>query len=162
MNVHWKIKNLLENRTIRIAATVSVAIIAVALSIWIFTKYWPVFLLAGAGFAAFYTYRHLHAGINIAAGVTVTSEALASYLHETISGLKWDIKPEINVNGWGEKCAIKIRVDLPAETSKAAEFHSQVIYLKGYIARRLKDDFRIQNAKVEIEAVLPPVIIASS
>jgi hypothetical protein len=44
-------------------------------------------------------------------------------------------------------------MDFPTDPSKAADFHSRVIYLQGYLSRRLYDDLRISGAKVEIDVI---------
>lgn len=148
----------LENPILRISLLAAGGLMALALGTWLVLSYWPLFLVAGIAGGGYYIYRRSKPNINIAEGVTVTPEALNDYLYKIVHELEWDTTPVINLSGWGETLTVKMRLDFPAEPSNAAEFHSRVIYLQGYIARRLNDDFRIRNVKVEIEADLPSLI----
>lgn len=148
----------LENPILRISVLAAGGLLALALGTWLVINYWPFFLVAGLAGGAYYIYRKSRSNINIAEGVTVTPEALNDYLYKVVKELEWDMTPIINLSGLGENLAVRMKLDFPAEPSNAAEFHSRVIYLQGYIARRLNDDFRIHDVKVEIEADLPSLI----
>lgn len=148
----------IQNRIFGISIIAAGALLTLALGIWFVISYWPVFLLGGLAAAAYYIYRRLNAGVKIADGVTVTPEAMSTYLYKLVDELEWDINPEIDIKRLGDDLRIKLKIGFPLEPSDAAEFHSRVIYLKGYIARRLNDDFRIQEAKVEIEAGVPVLV----
>lgn len=148
----------IQNRIFGISIIAAGALLTLALGIWLVISYWPVFLLGGLAAAAYYIYRRLNAGVKIADGVTVTPEAMSTYLYKLVDELEWDINPEIDIKRLGDDLRIKLKIGFPLEPSDAAEFHSRVIYLKGYIARRLNDDFRIQEAKVEIEAGVPVLV----
>lgn len=148
----------IQNRIFRTSIIAAGALLTLALGIWLVISYWPVFLLGGLAAAAYYIYRRLNAGVKIADGVTVTPEAMSTYLYKLVDELEWDINPEIDIKRLGDDLRIKLKIGFPLEPSDAAEFHSRVIYLKGYIARRLNDDFRIQEAKVEIEAGVPVLV----
>lgn len=148
----------IQNRIFQTSIIAAGALLTLALGIWLVISYWPVFLLGGLAAAAYYIYRRLNAGVKIADGVTVTPEAMSTYLYKLVDELEWDINPEIDIKRLGDDLRIKLKIGFPLEPSDAAEFHSRVIYLKGYIARRLNDDFRIQEAKVEIEAGVPVLV----
>jgi len=148
----------IENRILRISIIAAGALLALALGVWLVISYWPFFLLGGLATAGYYIYRRTNSSVKITEGVTITPEALSIYLHKLVDELEWDINPEIDINGLGDDLRIKVKLGFPPEPSDAAEFHSRVIYLQGYIARRLNDDFRIRNAKVEIEAGVPVLV----
>jgi hypothetical protein len=149
-----------EYRIARISLVAAGILIGIAIALWLLVNYWPVFLFGAACAALFHLYGRARSGINIADGVTVTADALTTYLRRVVSELEWDVNPEIEVYGWGDHFVIKLRVDFPTDPSRAADFHSQVIYVKGYLSRRLEDDFRIIGAKVEIEAMRPSLVRA--
>ena len=108
------------------AATVIVA--GLAFAIWMVANLWAILILAILSLGAVYLYRKFTPGIDVAEGVTLSQ-------------------------GKADNLLVKFRMDFPTDPSEAADFHSRVIYLQGYLARRLYDDLRISGAKVEIEAI---------
>jgi uncharacterized membrane protein len=129
-----------------------VVLAGVAFGIWLIANMWSLLIVAILAVGAIYIYRKVKSGIKVADGVTITSSALTSYLLQIIREQEGNIHPDLLVKGTGDNMIIKLRMDFPEEPERAADFHSRIIYLQGYIARKLYDDFRISGAKVEIEA----------
>ena len=147
-NLQQTLLDLVNPRTLGAAALI---IIALAFSIWAVSHLWPLLLLVAAGIAAFYLYRKIKSGVNVAENVTVTREAIKGYLEKVIRELDGPRHPVLSVSGHGHNLHIKVNMEFPSDPSRASEFHANVIYLQGYLSRRLYDDFRITGAKVEIE-----------
>ncbi len=120
---------------------------------WLFLKFWQIFTLAGIAGTAYWFHRKSHNNIRLADGVTLNPEAMTNYLLKLIREENRSLNPVLTLAGWGDSLKVRLKVDFPQEPDKAADFHSGIIYLKGYISRKLFDDFRIRNVKVEIEVV---------
>jgi len=141
--------DLVNPRTLGSAALI---IIALGFSIWAIANLWPLLLVAAASLGAYYIYRRIRSEIRVGENVTVTREALKGYLEKVIREMDGVWNPVLTINGHGDNLHIKINMEFPSDPAKASEFHANVIYLQGYLSRRLYDDFRINGVKVEIEA----------
>lgn len=142
-------REVLKPRTL---AAAMVVIAAIGFGVWIIANLWALLVVAILSVGALALYRSYRTNIRVAEGVTVTQEALKSYLLDLVRELEGDVNPDLVVKGSGDNLTVKLVMDFPTDPSTAADFHSRVIYLQGYLARRLYDDFRISGAKVEIDA----------
>lgn len=147
MEKDWR--EVLKPRTL---AAAMVIIAAIGFGVWIVANLWALLVVSVLCVGALYLYRTFRSGVQVADGVTVTQAALKSYLLDLIRELEGDVNADLVLKGHGENLIVRLYMDFPTDASKAADFHSRVIYLQGYLARRLFDDFRISGAKVEIEA----------
>ena len=148
-NLQQAMLDLVNLRTLGSAALI---IIALGFSIWAISNLWPLLVVAAVSLGAFYIYRKIRSGVTVGENVTVTREALKSYLEQIVREMDGAYHPVLSVNGIGDNLHVKINMEFPSDPSRASEFHANIIYLQGYLARRLYDDFRISGAKVEIEA----------
>jgi hypothetical protein len=162
MNTHTKTTILTRYPATKLVLAAGLVIAALALGTWLFINYWVYCLAAGLLVGGYYAFRRSRANIRITEGVTVTTEALSDYTRKVVRELEWEPGTEIHVRSRGGSCFIRMRVNFPVSPDNAADFHSRVIYTQGYLARRLRDDFRISDARVEIEAVRQPVGVLQS
>jgi hypothetical protein len=145
----------------RTFAAAMLIIAGLGFAVWAIANLWALLLISVLCVGALYLYRMYRGGIRVAEGVTVTQETLKSYLLDVIREIEGDeINADLILKGTGDNLVIKLAVDFPSDSSQAADFHSKVIYLQGYLARRLYDDFRISGAKVEIEAAKRGILSA--
>jgi hypothetical protein len=147
MNNLWQ--EVLKPRTFAAAMLV---IAGLGFAVWAVANLWALLLVCVLSVGALYIYRRYRSGIQVAEGVTITQETLRTYLLDVINEVEGGSHPDLALKGSGDGLVVKLIIDFPADPAKAAEFHSRAIYLQGYLARRLYDDFRISDARVEIEA----------
>jgi hypothetical protein len=153
MNTETKTTILTRYPATKLLLGTGAALAALVIGVWLFVKFWPYAIAAGLLTAGYFALRRNRASISISDGVSVTTEALTGYVRKIIRELEWEQGTQIHVRNRGGSCLIRMKVNFPLNPENAADFHSRVIYTQGYLARRLRDDFKISDAKVEIEAV---------